>query len=347
VKKIIKKILLGFFYYSGLWLLFRYFNRHKIVILMYHGVTERDINCWTQLAREEFENQIEFIGKRYRSISMTEAAGILRGDNRPIKYGAAVTFDDGFQNNLSVAYPILKKYSVPAIIFLTTSFMDKEPRFAGFLWTDYILALFRGTELKGIDLSDLNLGRYDLGSMEKRHQAKEKICGTLKRVDFDEKNRIIGIIASRLRNRILEEDRQIFQSLDWNNISELSKKGLIDFGAHTVNHEILRYLPIELARKEMEESKKIIGQNIGREVSFFAYPNGTRADFDNGIRNIAAENFNGAVTTIEGLNAVGDNMYELKRVNIGNDLSMMEFKLRVSGTLDFIGKFMPGKHQAY
>jgi len=347
MKSLIKKAVFAFCYYSGLWLLFRFLNRNKIAVLMYHGVTDKDINCWTQLPKDKFEIQMRYISRNYSPRHLTDAAKILRRDIAPSKYAIVITFDDGFNNNMTTAYPILKRYSIPAIIFLATSFVDKNPRFAGLLWTDYILALFRNTGLKQVDLSDINLGKYDLINLQDRHQAKETVCRALKKLNYDEKNRIIEIISSRLGNKISSDDYEIFRSLDWQDVSVLSKERLIEFGAHTVNHEILSRMPKNAAEKEISDSQITIGKATGKPVSFFAYPNGTRADFNNETKAIAAEHFKCALTTIEGLNSIGSDMYELKRINIGNDISMMEFKLLISGTVDFIRRFMSGTNKSY
>ena len=313
---------------------------------MYHGITDRDINCWTQLPEAVFKTQMRYISDHHRPKSLSDAAEILSGHILSPKYVIVVTFDDGFANNVSIAYPILEKYSIPATIFLTTSFIDKDPKFAGLLWTDYILALFRSTDLKQIDLSDLGLEIFNLDSLEKRHQAKDIVCGMLKKLNFEEKNRIVEKIGSRLGGKISARDQEIFRSLSWEDVSALSKEGFIDFGAHTVSHEILSRMPKETAEREIIDSKRYIEIKSGRSVKYFAYPNGRRADFNNETKAIVAEYFECALTTIEGLNSAGDDMYELKRVNIGNDLSMIEFKLLISGTIDFIRRIIPGGHNS-
>jgi peptidoglycan/xylan/chitin deacetylase (PgdA/CDA1 family) len=347
MKSALKNTIYALLYYTGLWLLFRYFNRNKVAVLMYHGVTDKEINCWTQLPLEKFKRQMKFIGQYYHPISLEIGVDILKIKKAEIKYPMIVTFDDGFKNNRTIAYPILKKYQIPATIFLTTSFVDKTGPYGGLLWTDYILMLLRNSKTPEFELADIGLGKIDLSSMEKRHLAKERICGKLKKIGSDEKNAAIKAISEKLDWGISEHDYAIFEGLNWDDINTLAKEGLIDFGAHTINHEILSRLEKDKAILEIKGSKDAIEKRIGKKVATFAYPNGTRADFTHETKAIAQEYFDCALTTIEGLNQTGCNLYEIKRINIGKDLSMIEFKLAVSGVIDFIRKLLPSDDKAY
>jgi peptidoglycan/xylan/chitin deacetylase (PgdA/CDA1 family) len=342
MKKLAKIIIYAAFYYSGLWLVFWHFNRRKIAILMYHGVTDRDINYWTQLPRSKFMRQMRFIKNWYRPISLGEAVQALKGEKEIEPHRAVVTFDDGFRNNMTVAYPILRENKIPATVFLTTSFIEKSDRFKGFVWTDYIFALLRAATLEKIDLRDIGLGQYGLKGMSERRRAKDSICGRLKKMSADDKNRIIEIIASRLNADISESDFEIFRPLERKDIIDMAKEGLMTFGAHTVNHEILSALSKEEAEKEIKGSRAVVEKWTGSPIHFFAYPNGTIADFNNETKAIAAENFDCALTTIEGLNSIGADLYELRRINIGADISMKEFILKISGTTALFDRFRGG-----
>ncbi len=332
----LKRFVFALLYWSGIWLLFRYLNRRKIAILMYHGITDKQIINWTQVPAHEFKRQMKYIRRRCNPIALEKAVKISGNNFDDHNYSIVVTFDDGFKNNYTRAYPIMKTYDIPSIVFLTTSFVDKDQRYGGILWTDYISSVLQSTGRNHLDLTDFGLGRIDLSDSLKRYHAKGRICFELKKLDYEEKNRIIEEIGRRLESGVSEYDYSIFQSLDWDDVDRLSEDDLMEFGAHTVNHEILPELPHDVMEREILDSKRIIENHIGKPVTAFAYPNGS---FNGEVKGRVSSHFGCALTSTEGLNDVGFDRYELKRFNIFNGMKMWEFKLAISGTMEFIGKF--------
>jgi peptidoglycan/xylan/chitin deacetylase (PgdA/CDA1 family) len=333
--RILRAIIRGFLYWSGIWLVIRFRNHRKIVILMYHGVTDKPIINWTQVPAGRFEKQMRYLNRRYNPMRLRETVSILNGRQEACDYAAVITFDDGFKNNYTCAYPIMKHFEIPSTIFVTTSFIDKNPRFGGLLWTDYISSILSSTKVERLDLTEFGLGVIDLTDEIKRYEAKGYICYELKKMDTDAKNRIIEEIGRKLRSEVSEYDYSIFQSMDWENIAELSKDGSVEIGAHSVNHEILPNLPPGTMEREILDSKEIIERRTGGRVSSFAYPNGS---YDERVKSKVSENFECALTSQEGLNRVGDDVYRLKRFNIYNDMKLWEFKLAIAGVPEFLGR---------
>jgi peptidoglycan/xylan/chitin deacetylase (PgdA/CDA1 family) len=335
--RIFRIIIRGLIYWSGIWLVIRFCNRRKVVILMYHGVTDKSIINWTQVPAKRFGKQMKYISRRCNPVRLMKAVAILKGKQDATNYPAVVTFDDGFKNNYTCAYPIMKRYGIMSTIFVTTSFIDKDPRFGGLLWTDYISSILSSTKVDFLDLTKYGLGIIDLTDEIKRYEAKGYICYELKKLDTDLKLRIIEEIGERLKSAVSEYDYSVFQSMDWDDIAELSRDGSVEIGAHSVNHEILPNLPPEMMEKEILDSKEITEQRIGRRVVSFAYPNGS---YDRRVRSTASANFECALTSEEGLNRAGDDVYRLKRFNIYNDMRLWEFKLAVSGVTELLGKLV-------
>ena len=89
----------------------------------------------------------------------------------------------------------------------------------------------------------------------------------------------------------------------------------ISFGAHTVTHPILTRMPFAEAVVEIVASKEIIESKLGRPVRLFAYPNGTRDDFNDQIKQVIREaGFACAVTTIDGSNSIDTDPFEFRRI---------------------------------
>jgi peptidoglycan/xylan/chitin deacetylase (PgdA/CDA1 family) len=331
MKRIIRNTLYRILSLLGVWHLKRFLNRNNVAILMYHGVIEGYSDYWTQLNVRKFENQMQFLRNNYTPVTLKMALEILSGKTKGIRCPVVVTFDDGFLNNMTVADPILMKYNIPATIFLTVSLIDKKSKYSGLLWPDYVLALLLGTNKNAIDLTSVGFGKYDLIDNKDKYYAKEEICRKLKRIDANEKQSIIELIREKSGGNVDPGVRETFAGLDWSQVLELFAGGIVNFGAHTINHEILSRLSETEMNREIKESKEIIERETGIPVRHFAYPNGTRDDFNDTVKGIVAQYYDCALTTIEGLNESGDDLYELKRVNIGNDMDTLRFKMSLIG----------------
>lgn len=334
--RLVKETFYRLIYHSGLWIIFRKLNRHKIGILMYHGIAENDEHLWTQVHLQNFREQIGYVGDKFNVITLDEAVRRLKSGILPPDYPLVITFDDGFKSNETLAYEILKARRMPATIFLTTSFVNGNSRYNGLIRTDYIIGLFRNTGATRLDLSDQGLGIHVFKSLQERMQSAYRVSGAIKRMNHREVNRIIDIIGERLGKEISQSDMHIFRGMDWNDVRNLHSDGLITFGAHTVNHDILSMLPKEMMEEEIRRSRVEIESQLGRPPDFFAYPNGTELDFNQVVKETAAKYYDCALTTVQGLNAPGVDLFALKRIAIGNDTKLWKLKLELSGTIDFI-----------
>jgi len=96
-----------------------------VSVLMYHSIARNDIFFTVKLAN--FVKQMKYLkDKQYQVISLAELVEILESDEPLPKKTVVLTFDDGYQDNYTNAWPILKKYNFPATIFLITGLVGKE-----------------------------------------------------------------------------------------------------------------------------------------------------------------------------------------------------------------------------
>ncbi len=99
-------------------------------------------------------------------------------------------------------------------------------------------------------------------------------------------------------------------------LKEIAESGLVEIGAHTVNHAVLKGIPLEMAKYEIEESKKQLENLLNISVVSFAYPHG---QFDNQVINLIKDaGFRSAVTTTHGFEINHENKYSLYRIHPGN-----------------------------
>lgn len=111
--------------------IFRLINRKKLNILYYHRVIKKGdfVNSASMhlcVDYESFEKQMKFLSQCYNPVSEADIISAMEGRVKMPEYPVWVTFDDGYKDNYTYAYPIFKKYRIPATFFITTGFINKK-----------------------------------------------------------------------------------------------------------------------------------------------------------------------------------------------------------------------------
>jgi peptidoglycan/xylan/chitin deacetylase (PgdA/CDA1 family) len=297
--------------------------RSQITILMFHRIGPAK-NAWLlpPTNTSDFEDQMKYLSKTHKILSLNELATCLQVGKPLAKKVAIVTFDDGYKDNYQYAFPILKKYKIPATIFLVTGHIDTGNLF----WFDKIRYIIWNTKINKLKLD--GFGDFSLNSIKNRLQTIFTIVEKLKKIKDAEKNDLMEKLINISKVDIPHDlGRDVI--LSWDEVKEMNDWG-IDFGAHTISHPILTKIPLEQAKFEILQSKKDIEKRLEQSVYTFAYPNGTYEDFDTKIIDLVKESgFTCAVTTIPTIKASKMNLYKLGRQSPG--WSFLSFKFIVSG----------------
>lgn len=279
----------------------------QTIILNYHRIGPMNDNWIIKpLHHKIFEKQVEYLSKNYEIISLKSLSEMLINGNVP-KKAVVITFDDGYKDNYEYAYPVLKKYDIPATIFLTTGPIEQKKLY---WWDEINYALFN-TDLKSMDIT--NIGTFKLISEIDKSKAAYNIVEKLKTIQNDKKMSITENIIN-LSGVNIPEKLGKKHILSWNEIKKMDKNG-IDFGAHTVNHPILTNITLDEAKWEIEGSKYLIEETLERKINSFAYPNGKNNDFNEDILSLVKKSgFNCSVSFLPGLikNSVKE-LYQLNR----------------------------------
>ena len=117
--------------------------------------------------------------------------------------------------------------------------------------------------------------------------------------------------------------------LKWHQIFEMEQHG-ISMESHTLTQAYLPSLSEAEARKEIVESKKILEDNLGHRIYFISYPTG---GFSEKIKHIVKDaGYLGACTTNRGYDRLNKDVFELKRIKLGNnDTSGIVLWAKLSG----------------
>lgn len=230
------------------------------------------------------------------------------GGPRPF---AALTFDDGYLDNLEFAAPLLRAYAVPYTIYVTSGFADGTTRA---WWEDLEAAIRRLPQIRirlGEEVIDLPAATW-----EQKEAAADLISARLRRYpQEDARQAVSGLLAAAACAGT--DHGKLF--MDWDDLRLLAQDPLCTIGVHTLTHSNLAQIEPAQAIRELEESRRLIEERIGKPAKHLAYPFG-HADAA-GPREFALARdlgFASAVTTRPGMifKQHADHMTALPRLSV-------------------------------
>ncbi len=325
-------------------------RRSGALILLYHRVAEPAFDpqllC---VSPRRFAEQLEALAERVELLSLVELVAALRDGVLP-RRAAALTFDDGYQDNLETAKPLLEARRVSATVFVATGRLHGERRF----WWDRLerlllrpgvlasaLEVRAGGEARRWELGAV--ARYDEAAFE-RHRRWNVLTPedpTLRHAAYRELHHLLRQQGPAEHESVLEQIEACHEplpheakpaiGLQAEGLRRLAGGGLVEVGAHSVSHSRLAGLPIDEQRMEIEESKRRLETLLGRGVRSFAYPFGSRADYTSDtVRLVREAGFSCACANEPGAVRRGSDPFELPRM-IVRDWSGDELASRLEG----------------
>lgn len=169
-------------------------SKNNFRILNYHRVNDfEDPFTIDSVAAKDFDAQMRYISKQYHILSMEDIYHTInQGGNLPPGC-LAITFDDGYADNYTFAWPILKKYGLPATIFLTAGCIDTRTP----LWFDQVLAGFKSSRKERF-CSPFTRAVSDIQAPSQRLRTAHAILEQLKKAGQDNRQKIIPVVLSEL-----------------------------------------------------------------------------------------------------------------------------------------------------
>lgn len=277
--------------------------RPTVPILTFHRVNDDNDPFVPALPTSVFAQRMTHIARHYRVHTVEDLAARLQEGRAP-RNALAITFDDGFRDNLTHAAPILKRLGLPATIFLVTGHIGTPHT----LWADRLALAFKSATVRQVELSDGRL--LSLGTVSERLAALKDAFMHFRRVPDEDRVTSVEALIAALRP---SPERPKRLMLSWDEVDALRGLGF-SIGAHTVSHPILSRVTPEKAREEIFGSKLAIEKFTGETVRGFAFPNGRPDDYnETAIRLVREAGFTCAVTTQRGLNDIHTPVLELRR----------------------------------
>lgn len=296
-------------------------DRNTFHILLYHGVHGDDVmlagrnSSGKHISASRFRTQMRWLSENRPVISMETIAEAYR-ENKELPEGAvAVTFDDGFLNNYSEAWPVLEEYKLPATIYLATGFIGT----GRMIWSDVLEANILGAAIDQITLNFPDgLLDWPLEGIDDRVAAFLKIKEICKRLPNDAKDEVVAQVTS-LSGATVATDHPLYAFMSWDEVQTMNFSPLIEFGAHTVDHVSLAKVSEEVMASQIDESVAALEQNLGHACHYFSYPEGQEDDYSDSVTDyLKFRQFDHSPTAIDGVNNLGTvGPFDMKRMMIG------------------------------
>jgi peptidoglycan/xylan/chitin deacetylase (PgdA/CDA1 family) len=314
------------------------FSRQKRIgeacILTFHGLRGASehsdlLDPTLHTPKDLFHELCAHLAAHYRVLPLSQITNLLlRGEALPERV-VALTFDDGYESNHRLAFPILREFGLPATIFLCTGLTDGTVR----PWFHRLeLALARATTRElDVRVGEVRL-RFSTGSMAERAAALPLLLRAFKSLPQAAVEGALDALITALEPAGSGTPVQL-RAMSWHQVRELRGSGLIEFGAHTHSHPILGRCTPEVARHEIITSRDRITAELGEAPSLFAYPNGYQEDFNSETtRLLQAAGFRAAFTMKPGPVHSRSSRYDLSRY--GSPESLHQAEATVSGAFE-------------
>ncbi|HQX05207.1 MAG TPA: polysaccharide deacetylase family protein [Zoogloea sp.] len=294
-------------------------NSKRLTVLIFHRVLpEVDPLSPDEMHASRFDALVGTLVHFFNVLPMDEALSRLRAGTLPTR-SVAITFDDGYADNYTIACPILIKHGVKATFFVASGFLD-----GGIMWNDVAREALRSFRGDRLDLSWLDLGVCSVATEAERHRLTETLLPKLKYLTPEGRRtaltRLIGDTGARIPDDLMLTTAQL---------QGLQAAGM-EIGGHTMDHPILAVLSEAEARQQMADNRTHLTRLLGRAPRYFAYPNGRpEQDYLAVHARIARElGYEAAFTTSYGSAGPESGSFELPRFTPW-DKDALRFSLRL------------------
>jgi len=248
-------------------LVYNRINPYTGVILMLHRVVDSrsiiDDNRKLEITPDFLEQTIEdYRSKGFYFASLDEVYEIQQSLKKIDRPYVCFTFDDGFRDNLTLAYPIFEKYKIPFTIYVATAFPDKTI----FVWWYWLESLIQQCDKLRISENDI----LNTNAVRDKNKVFLHIKSLIQELPNDQSRLFIQYLFE-INGLVMVNNTPL---LSWDDIRELEKSNICSIASHGVTHSSLVALDKKSLMMELKQSKQILEKQLDNVVNHFAYPFG-------------------------------------------------------------------------
>jgi peptidoglycan/xylan/chitin deacetylase (PgdA/CDA1 family) len=309
---------------------------HAWTIVLYHRIDDEPdghlLSAGMCVSVEHFDAQMAYFRRHFQPIRMDQAiARLERGEPLPPR-ALSVTFDDGYLDNLDIAWPVLQRHQMPATLFVPTGGLACGEPF----WWDRVAAAFCMTGESGLVGAEVGLPGWPDAPVSlgfgRRAAVLRDVIDQLWTMPAERVTQVVAALERRLlqRRRVSRGSVRLPTRMTARHVAEMHRCG-VEIAAHSVHHPNFALLPTAEVVAEVTDSVRALEQLCQTSVRGFAYPAGfVNADVARAVESCGVGY---AVTTDAGVNRALQSRLLLKRIGMPDD-PVADFKRAFIGAVE-------------
>jgi peptidoglycan/xylan/chitin deacetylase (PgdA/CDA1 family) len=300
--------------------------RSRAVVLLYHRVTvvESDPQLLSA-SPDNFDTQLQVLRATCQVLPFAELIQLAQAGKMPER-AVAITFDDGYADNLHEAKPLLEKHGAPATVFVSSGYIGTDREY----WWDEVERLLLLSAGLPPSLELPQRGAWPTRSEVERRRAYDDVLELMKTRTPEDMDRVLRELRAWAGEPERGDQRATHRPLRRDELERLAHGDLVAIGAHTRGHPRLQPQPPEVQREEIEGSRRDLAELLGAPVELFSYPfGGPRLDWDATTRRTVQEaGFRAAASTYRATMTKASDPFALPRFLV-RDWDGGEFERRL------------------
>jgi len=238
---------------------------------MYHGVSAKEQKTLNgrHLSAKQFERQLRYLQKNFDIVSLESICESKYQNKKFDRHTVALTFDDGFLNNITTALPLLETYNIPATFFICSASLADDHYLHPSEWLD-IIGLHDGrVEINSEVFVRAGYGLVNITTGQNAYHY-------LNSLPFQQWQSALAELKTHHDQLMLtaDIDPEVFKVANASDIRKLGSVDLAKIGSHSHNHVNLTKLTGAEVRYELDHSKALLEECIGKPVTSVAFPYG-------------------------------------------------------------------------
>lgn len=306
--------------------------RDDVRILAYHRVLDCDPTGFAfdaelvSATSEGFRAQMQLIHRQFNPVRFDELLYRLESGRSLPPRSILITFDDGYDDNYRVAFPILQDLGMSAMFFVSTGHVDSGVPYA----YDWLVHMVCSTTADRLSLPELGIDMALPAALQGRREVAAGLLDRIKSRGDEAQASLISRLEQEW-NFPREAGHADCRPMTWAQLREMQGAGM-EIGSHGVNHKMLAKLPPAQMAEEVFGSKRTLERELDMAVKVLSYPVGGPDAFDaNVVETARAAGYRLACSYVPGTSPLhASSRYSLRRLPVERDMDAAWFEAMIT-----------------